>query len=75
MPFRQGVEAGVDISDIYFACVLILICKTFTGKTSLMKKFQQKDIEDYHKIAEIFEDDTATADEIGNAGFRLFVNW
>ena len=40
-----------------------------------MKKFQQKDNEDYHKIAEIFENDKATPDEIGNAGFRLFVNW
>ena len=39
-----------------------------------MKKFQLKDIEDYHKIAEISEDDTATPDEIGNAGFRHFVN-
>ena len=75
MPFRQAVAAGVDRSDIYLACVLILICKPFTGKTSLMKKFQQKDTEDYHKIAEIFENDMATDDEIGKAGFRLFVTW
>ena len=38
-----------------------------------MKKFQQNDTEDYHKIAEIFEDNTATADEIANAGIQTFL--
>ena len=43
-------------------------------KTSLLKKFEQKEIEDYHNIAEVLNDDTATAEEIGKAGSRLSVN-
>ena len=56
---------------IKFPSLHCSIQSKFSGKISVLKKFKDKDI--YREAAEVFEDETATQDEVKTAGLKMLI--